>query len=90
VRVEGLDLEQPVVRVAVALQELEPAREALHRGEILLHADELAVDHVLGEVGAVLSLNCRSWYFSRNRSQCGCTIAFQASPSWPRMNSKES
>ena len=53
-RIEGLDLQQPVVGIAVAVEELEAMREALDRREILLVADELAIDDVLCEILAAL------------------------------------
>ena len=47
VRVEGLEMQEPVVGAAIDVEELEAAREALHRREVLLRADPFAIDHVL-------------------------------------------
>ena len=88
-RVEGLDLQEPVVGIAVAVEEVESVREDLHRGKVLLVADELAVV-TWAPYFEILSptLSCASSYFSRSRSQGGCTIAFHGSLSCPRTNSK--
>ena len=53
-RIEGFKMQQPVVRGAVALQELEPGIEAAHRRKILVLADELAIDHVARQLVAAL------------------------------------
>src|SRR6185437_34607 len=54
VRIEGLDLQDPVTGVAVAVEELEAAGEALDGRKILLLADELTVDDVVAHVAALL------------------------------------
>jgi hypothetical protein len=46
-RIEGLDLQEPVIGVAIAIQKLEPGRKAFHRREICLLANKLAIDDVL-------------------------------------------
>jgi hypothetical protein len=51
VRIEGLDLEEPVVGVPVQVQELEAVREALDGREVFLVPDELSVDDVGGVGG---------------------------------------
>ena len=49
VRVEGLDLQQPVVGIAIEIEELEPFGEALNRRIVFFLLDELAVDDVLAD-----------------------------------------
>ena len=46
VRIEGLDLQEPVVGALVHVEELEALGEALHGRELALLADELAVHDV--------------------------------------------
>ena len=46
-RIEGLDLEQPVVRLAVAIEEVEAVSKALHRRKVFFLLDEFTVDDVL-------------------------------------------
>ncbi len=53
-RIECFDLQHPIVRVAVALEEIEAVREALHRGKVFLLPDEFAVDDVLAEISPAL------------------------------------
>ena len=50
VRIEGLDLEQPVVRLAVAVEEVKAVGKALDRRKVFFLLDEFAVDDVLRAV----------------------------------------
>ncbi len=52
VRIEGLDLQEPVVGIAIALEELEAAGKALDRRELGLFPDEFTVDDVVAEIAA--------------------------------------
>ena len=51
-RVERLDLQEPVVRCPVAVEELEAGGKTLHRRVFALFSDELAVDDVAAELVA--------------------------------------
>ena len=55
-RVEGLELQQPVVLAPVGIEELEAPGEALDDREVRLLADLLAVDHVLQAKASAIGL----------------------------------
>src|SRR5699024_7330602 len=46
-RIKCLDLQKPVVRVAVAIEKTQPGVKALHGWELMFLLYELAVDHVM-------------------------------------------
>ena len=90
VRIESLDLEQPVVRILFVRGTRTHARSTARRGSPFPFSMNSRLMMFWEKYSRRSCVNWRSWYFSRSRSQCGFTMAFQGSPSWPRTNSYES
>ena len=52
-RVEGFDLQEPIIGGPVGLEEIEAVGEALGGGKLGFLADEFAIDHVASVVGSL-------------------------------------